>query len=338
MLAQVLSGLPPIDDPNVLVGTSTADDAGIYRLSDDLALVQTVDFFTPIVDDPHTFGRIAAANSLSDIYAMGATPLCALAIAAFPADLDPSILASILAGGAEKAREAGIWVIGGHTVKDPEPKYGLAVTGTVHPKKILRNASARAGDVLVLTKPLGTGILTTARRNDAIPESDLAHAIASMETLNRAAASAITSLNDHSPGDPPVHAVTDVTGFGLVGHLLEMARGSGVGFVLSAERVPLFDHVLELANAGQVPGGTRTNLAQALAAGVAFDPALPEALRFVVCDAQTSGGLLAAVAADHAEALLLALKRSGVAQTAPIGTLTAEQTFEVVPQQRSESG
>ncbi len=317
---QVLAKLPPIDDPKVLVGTATADDAGVYRLSDELALVLTVDFFTPIVDDPRTFGRIAAANSLSDVYAMGGKPVTALAIAAFPAEADTSVLAEILAGGAEKTHEAGIHVIGGHTVKDPEPKYGLSVTGLVHPMRIFRNSTARSGDVLFLTKPIGTGILTTARRKDEIDDRDLASAVAAMETLNRAASDAIIALNGQKIGGP-VHAVTDVTGFGLVGHLLEMARGSGVGFELHAGRVPFFDRVLELARRGIAPGGTRSNLDAALAQGVSFGQSLTEPMQLALCDAQTSGGLLIAVGASHAEELAHALNRLGVLVVSDIGRL-----------------
>lgn len=304
--------LPPVDDPNVLVGTATCDDAGVYRLSGDLALVQTVDFFTPIVDDPRTFGRIAAANALSDVYAMGARPVSALAIAAFPEDLDPKILSEILLGGAQKAKEAGISVIGGHTVKDAEPKYGLAVTGVVHPDKIVRNDSGRAGDALILTKPLGTGILTTARRNDAIGDDALAQAIASMERLNRDACEAMLACG--------ARAATDVTGFGLLGHLREMT-GSTLGARIVAKDVPLFDGVLDLAERGVVPGGSRRNMENALEAGVTFSKAIGEPLRLALADAQTSGGLLIAIEPDKAEALLQMLRARTIA-AAQVGTLT----------------
>lgn len=329
MLAQVLAGLPPIDDPNVLVGTSTGDDAGVYRLNERTALVETVDFFTPIVDEPKTFGRIAAANALSDVYAMGGIPLCALAITCFPADRDPAILAEILAGGVEKAHEAGIHVIGGHTVKDPEPKYGLAVTGIVHPQRIVRNSTGRALDMLILTKPIGTGILTTAHRKDAIVEKDLAPAIASMETLNRAASGAMVELNAKH-GDPPVHAATDVTGFGLVGHLMGMARASGVGFELWARSVPMFDLALDLAAHEVVPGGTRSNLENALASGVRFDRSLESALQLALCDAQTSGGLLIAVSRQSVDDLTAALNQRSVQTVSLIGALTAERSFAVL--------
>jgi selenide,water dikinase len=330
MLAQVLAGLPPIDDPNVLVGTSTADDAGVYRLSDELALVHTVDFFTPIVDDPASFGRIAATNAISDVYAMGGRPLSALAITTFPEDGDLGILAQILTGGADKAREAGINVIGGHTIKDAEPKYGLAVTGVVHPQKIFRNSTAQPGDELILTKPIGTGILTTARRRDEIDDHELAPAVESMETLNRAASEALIALNERHPQTRPVHAVTDITGFGLVGHLQEVARGSGVGIELRAHDVPFFDRVLELARRDIVPGGTRANHATALAAGVTFADPLEEALQIAVCDAQTSGGLLIAVAAQHASELADMLGRAGVLCVSMVGRATRDTAFRVV--------
>jgi len=325
----VLAGLPPIDDPNVLVGTSTADDAGVYRLNGEIALVQTVDFFTPIVDDPKTFGRIAAANALSDVYAMGGKPLCALAIAGFPADGDMTVLADILAGGVEKAREAGISIIGGHTVKDPEPKYGLAVTGIIHPDKILRNSTARPDDLLILTKPLGTGILTTARREDQIGEPELAAAIASMETLNRAGSAAVVGLNE-SASEKPVHATTDITGFGLCGHLLEVARGSGLGFELRAADVPFFDGVIELAARDVVPGGTKSNLSAALSAGVAFADYISLPTRLALCDAQTSGGLLIAVDAAYAEKLAMSLRQNGVPTVSVIGTMTSGSSFRVI--------
>lgn len=322
VVAQVLRDLPPIDDPNVLVGTSTADDAGVYRMSDTLALVQTVDFFTPIVDDPYTFGAIAAANALSDVYAMGAIPVSALAIACFPDELDTSILAAILRGGSEKAREAGINIIGGHTVKDEEPKYGLSVTGVVHPDRVIRNSTARSGDALYLTKPLGTGILTTARRKDAIDDDAMAVAVASMATLNRAAAEAMLRCE--------THAATDVTGFGFVGHLCEMLDGAQSGAEISASAVPVFPGALDLARAGIVPGGTRANLQQALRAHVAFDATIDEATRLVLCDAQTSGGLLIAIAA-HDTAQFEEHARSAGVVAARVGTTTAAPGLRIVP-------
>ena len=320
VLAQVLRDLPSIDDPRVLVGTGTADDAGVYRLSDDLALVQTVDFFTPIVDDPRSYGRIAAANALSDVYAMGGKPLTALAVAAFPEDLDPRILREILAGGVEKAREAGVAVIGGHTIKDDEPKYGLAVTGLVHPGHILRNDSGIAGDDLVLTKSLGTGVLTTARRADRITETDLAPAVAQMETLNREAAE---SMLEHG-----AHAATDITGFGLIGHLREMC-GAKLGAVIDAGSVPLLPRALELAQDGVAPSGSRANLANAIAAGVQFGDAIDSALRLLLCDAQTSGGLLIALPQRNTAELLRDLRARGIG-AARIGALTGTGTIQIV--------
>jgi selenide, water dikinase len=323
VLAQVLRELPPIDDPNVLVGTSTADDAGVYRLSDILALVQTVDFFTPIVDDPYTYGAIAAANALSDIYAMGARPISALAIVAFPEELDTSVLHEVLRGGSDKAREAGINIIGGHTIKDDEPKYGLSVTGVVHPDRIVRNSTAQAGDALFLTKAIGTGILTTARRGDTISETALREAVESMMTLNRRAAEAMESVN--------VHAATDITGFGLIGHLSEMLAPSGLGADVDASSVPILSGALDLARGGTAPGGTRTNLAQALEGGVQFDDAMDEAMRLVLCDAQTSGGLLVAVAPDDAQRFESALKQRGIQIAARIGTVSATPGLRVHP-------
>lgn len=321
VLAHVLRVMPPLADPNVLVGFDTADDAGVYRIAPDLALALTVDFFTPIVDDPATFGSIAAANSLSDLYAMGARPVVALAIAAFPeSGLDEGILAEIFAGGAAKAAEAGIAVIGGHTVKDREPKYGLSAVGLVHPDKIVRNSTAKPGDVLILTKPLGTGILTTARRRDVIDDHGLAEAIASMTALNRAASDAMLSAG--------VDAATDVTGFGLIGHLREMIDGSKAGATIDAAAVPLLDRALELASLGHAPGGTKSNLERALALGASFD-GVSEAMRLVLCDAQTSGGLLIAVAADKADALVAALARGGVNRAAVVGRITSERVLSV---------
>jgi selenide, water dikinase len=317
VLARVLRELPAIDDPNVLVATETGDDAGVYLLAPDLALVETVDFFTPIVDDPATFGRISAANAISDIYAMGGTPLFAVAITTFPeSGLDLEILHAIVRGGAEKAREAGISIIGGHTVKDPEPKYGLAVTGRIHPDRVIRNSTARPSDLLVLTKPLGTGLYTTARRRDVIAEDELLEAVTSMQTLNRAASEAMVAVG--------VDAATDVTGYGLMGHLREMTSGSGVGARVDAAAVPVFELAVSLAERDCAPGGTKANLALALRSGVCFADAVPNALRLVLCDAQTSGGLLIAVPESKAEALLDALAARSVADAAVIGSVTEE--------------
>lgn len=319
ILTQVLRDLPGTNDRNVLVNSSSRDDAGVYRLSETLALVQTVDFFTPVVDDPRTFGRIAAANALSDVYAMGGRPITALAIAAFPEEIDPAILAAILAGGAEKAAQAGVSIVGGHTVKDDEPKYGLAITGLIHPDRIIRNNTGRPGDILVQTKPLGTGILTTARRRDAIEDGALAQTIETMETLNDLACEAMLEVG--------VRAATDVTGFGLIGHLSEMTGGE-LGADIIASDVPLLENALALAQAGCVPTGTRANRANALASGVRFASEIGEALELVLCDAQTSGGLLIAVDPARARALLEALAARSVFSST-VGHLTDGKTIRV---------
>jgi len=309
----VLRGLPPITDPNVLVGTSTFDDAGVYRISDEMALVQTVDFFTPIVDDPFTFGRIAAVNALSDVYAMGGRPVTALNIAAFPVGTLPDdVLAAILRGGADACVEAGVSIVGGHTVKDSEPKYGLAVTGFVHPARILRNDAARPGDVLFLTKPLGTGIYSTALKHEAIGDAEMAEAVRWMSSLNARASEAALEAG--------ARACTDITGFGFLGHAREMAAGSGVGLQIVAGAVPLFERTLELAEAGEVPGGTRDN-ARAHEAYVRFEPAVSPAMRLALSDAQTSGGLLIAVPPEGAVEMVEALERRGE-MARIVGTVT----------------
>ncbi len=290
-------------DPNVLVGHSTSDDAGVYRISRDLSLVQTVDFFTPVVDDPYDFGRIAAANALSDVYAMGGVPITALNIVAFPvAELGTEILARILEGGAAVATEAGVVILGGHTIKDDEPKYGMAVTGTIRNERIVRNGGARPGDLLLLSKPVGTGILTTARKRDLIDDDALAPAIVQMARLNDRASRAML---EHG-----VHAATDVTGYGLIGHAGEMARASGVALAIDANRVPLFEGVLDLIAQGAVPGGTRDNLADH-ASFTQYAETVGEAQRIALSDAQTSGGLLIAIAADGAQRVLDALADLG---------------------------
>jgi selenide,water dikinase len=295
--------LPTATDPNLLVGFATSDDAGVYRLSEELALVQTVDFFTPIVDDAYDFGRIAAANALSDIYAMGARPLLALNIAAFPVEtLSLDYLARILEGGAAVAQQAGVTILGGHTIKDAEPKYGMAVTGTVHPEKIVTNAGARPGDLLLLTKPLGTGILSTALKREAIGAAEMAVAIRWMTTLNAHAA--------HTMIEFGAHGATDVTGYGLLGHGGEMARGSRVRLRINAGAVPLLDDVLALVERGIVPGGTKENAAEQ-AAYTTFAAGVSPAQRLVLSDAQTSGGLLIASAPERAEAMRAALIKGG---------------------------
>jgi len=292
-----------VTDPNVLVGVATSDDAGVYKLNDQLALVQTVDFFTPIVDDPYDFGRIAAANALSDIYAMGAIPLTALNICAFPIDdLDKEILSRILEGGAEIARQAGVSILGGHTIKDAEPKYGMAVTGTVHPDRIVTNAGARPGDLLLLTKPIGTGILSTALKRGAIDEAAMAPAIEQMTRLNFRASEAMIANE--------AHAATDVTGFGLLGHAREMARASHVALAIDADAVPTYDGVLDLIANGVVPGGTKDNAADH-ARFTTFAATVSDAQRLLLSDATTSGGLLVSIHPDNASHFLHALDDLG---------------------------
>lgn len=316
--------MPEITDPNVLVGPRTADDAAIYRVSDGLALIQTVDFFTPVVDDPYQFGAIAAANSLSDVYAMGGRPVLALNVVGFPrgSDATPmSMLAEILRGGADKAREAGIDIVGGHTVDDREPKYGLCVTGFVHPQKYWANVGGSAGDRLVLTKPIGTGIVTTAMKAGTAGEEAIRAAIETMATLNRAAAEAGREVG--------VRACTDITGFGLLGHLREML--SGVGARIHRSAVPLLPGARELAAEGSIPGGTRRNR-ESLRQVANYDNAIDEVDRLLLCDAQTSGGLLFAVAPSRCEELLSGLAGKGV-PAGVIGELTAEPAgrIEVLP-------
>ena len=311
-------------DPNVLVGPETSDDAAIYRLSDDLALVLTVDYFTPIVDDPYAFGQIAAANALSDVYAMGGRPVAMLSVVGFPRDRLPlELLGEMLRGGADKGREAGVSVVGGHSIDDAEPKCGYAVVGLVHPDRVWRNVGARPGDALVLTKAIGTGIISTAIKNGRATPRAVEAGVRSMATLNRAAADAVARVR--------AHAVTDVTGFGLLGHLREMTTGSRVRVRLQAGMVPLLPDVVALAESGLVPGGTKRNL-KANAPVVRWDDAVPEILRLVLSDAQTSGGLL--VATPDAPALLAALAATGVETTARIGEVVGEDpagTIEVGP-------
>jgi selenide,water dikinase len=318
--------LPAASDPNLLVGLGTADDAAVYRLTPDLALVQTVDYITPLVDDPYQFGQIAAANSISDIYAMGGRPLLALNIVAFPTDALPmDVLGDILRGGADKATEADVRIIGGHSIDDREPKYGLAVTGVIHPDRILRNATARPGDRLFLTKPLGMGIISTAIKRDLASADLIDRAAAVMTTLNKNAAQAALDVG--------VHACTDITGFGLLGHLREMTAGSGVGARISFRQVPVLSGVMDLAARGIVPGGTKRNLAY-VQPFVSFDAAVDALQQVVLADAQTSGGLLIAVPAERAAALARALHDGGVPVVADIGAIEGDGTqgrIQVVP-------
>ena len=306
----------PATDPDLLVGFDTADDAAVYRLRDDLAVVVTTDFFTPIVDDPYDWGRIAATNALSDVYAMGGTPVLALNLVAWPREgLDFALLARVLDGGAAVAADAGCLIAGGHSIDDAEPKYGLAVVGTVHPDEVLTNAGAQAGDALVLTKPIGLGVLATALKRDAASVRNIADAIEVMTTLNATARDAAIEVG--------VHAATDVTGFGLLGHLSEMVTGSGLGADVDPAAVPVIDGVRDLLATGMVAGGTQRNHAFVSDAVDWGDLALDD--QYLLADAQTSGGLLLAVAPERADVLVAALQERNTPAAAVIGRTTARE-------------
>ncbi|MBN1264729.1 MAG: selenide, water dikinase SelD [Anaerolineales bacterium] len=314
VLEEVLSSLPIPVDPAVLVGLNTADDAAVYQISEDQAIVQTVDFFTPIVDDPYMFGAISAANSLSDIYAMGARPLFALNIVGFPDKRLPlSVLQEILRGAQDKAQEAGIPILGGHTVEDTEPKFGLTVTGLVHPDHVIRNSTAQPGDVLILTKPLGLGIIATAVKSGLAEEETASEAAKVMAALNREAGEVMVEAG--------ANACTDITGFGLLGHLREMAASSGVDVLLSAKDVPVLEGVEDLAAAGAIPGGTLNNLAF-VNDNVRFGEGVSRTKQLILADAQTSGGLLISLPEDRAEMLLAALQERGVEAAVMIGRVS----------------
>lgn len=302
------------------MGFNTADDAGVYRLSDEIALVLTVDLFTPIVDDPYSYGQISAANSLSDVYAMGGRPLAALNIAGFPKDLfSMDVLAEILAGGADKAREADVPIIGGHTIADDELKYGLAVTGIVHPERILKNNGARPGDVLLLTKPLGTGTITTALKAGADDPGMIAEVSESMKRLNRNASEICQRIG--------VSACTDVSGFGLLGHALEMAQASGVGLRLEYDRIPFFAAAEEMTRKNYVPGGTRANLLHA-APDMLFADRLGQVEQLLLSDPQTSGGLIVSVAEKKAARLASELASAGE-KAAEIGVVVEQPAGKI---------
>jgi selenide,water dikinase len=311
--------LKPIRNASVLVGTETADDAAVYQIGPETAIVSTIDFITPVVDDPFVYGQIAAANSLSDVWAMGAHPLFALNLAAFPPEVvPPDVIAEVLRGGASKADEAGVPIIGGHSVKDDEPKYGLAVNGIVHPHRIVRNSRALPGDYLVLTKPLGIGVITTGIKRDLAAPSVVASAVEVMCALNRGAGEAMATVG--------VSAATDVTGFGLLGHLREIAVASGVEAEVSFAAVPFIEGAAELAEAGCVPGGSQDNYAFVTAEGVvAWEADLAESQRLLLSDAQTSGGLLIAVPEVRLEALVAALERVNASAHAVIGRITQRE-------------
>jgi selenide,water dikinase len=319
----VLGDLPVQHDDRVLIDYRTSDDAGVYRIGADRALVQTVDFFTPIVDDPFVYGQIAAANALSDVYAMGGRPLTALAIAGFPKEAERDILRSIFAGGLDKLREAEVVLLGGHTVQDAEIKFGYAVTGEIDPARVLANAGARPGDVLLLTKAIGTGVVSTALKFGRAPQGAIEAATRSMTTLNRAAALALESLSQDA-----VHACTDITGFGLIGHASEMAAASGCSIEIDSRSVPLLDGARDLVT-GNSPGGARTNR-EHFGPGVQVSANVDAVLLDLLYDPQTSGGLLIAVANPQERVVTSALAAAGVS-SARIGTaITSERSRIIV--------
>lgn len=322
-MAQVLRQLPQINDPNILVGTNTADDAAVYKVNDSLAIVQTVDYFTPVVDDPYTFGQITAANSLSDIYAMGAQPLFALNIVGFPSKkLSMDVLADILKGGAAKATEAGISVIGGHTIDDPEPKYGMVVTAVINPSQVITNAGAKEGDILVLTKSLGLGIITTAMKKGLASQEAIVEAIEVMSTLNKSAAEVMVKVG--------VNACTDITGFGFLGHLHEMAKASHLGAKIFLDDVPVIQEAWNLITnqSGVVPGGTRKNL-EFLNKDIILNQGITEIDLLVLADAQTSGGLLISVSEEKLPKLIQGLKEAGVQTSAIVGKMVKDELFKL---------
>jgi len=310
-------------DPNLLTGMEHSEDAGVYKLRDDLAIIQTVDFFTPIVDDPYTFGQIAVTNALSDVYAMGGKPLTAMNIVCFPIKkLAVSILRDILRGGLDKMREAGVLLMGGHSVEDDETKYGLAVTGVIHPDQVLMNRGARPGDKLILTKSLGTGIVSTAAKAGAAPADLIAKSIAAMTTLNKGAAEITMET-------PDVHACTDITGFGLLGHACEMIEDSDVGMHIFAAAVPFFEGLKELAEMGILPEGLHRNR-QFRMSRIEVSSDCPEWLLDILFDPQTAGGLFLSVAPEQAVRLLNKFHRSGLKDAAIVGEVTGEKKGEIL--------
>jgi selenide,water dikinase len=318
LLDAVLSRLPRPTDPNVLVGFDTSDDAGVYLLTPELAIVQTVDFFTPIVDDPFLFGQVAAANSLSDVYAMGGRPISALSIVGFPPNGNPDVLEQIIRGGLSKMDEASCSVVGGHSIRDDELKFGYAVTGVIHPQRVWRNVGAQPGDVLIFTKALGTGLISTALKNGKAPEESLAASTASMTRLNKDSAEALLEISNGA-----IHAVTDITGFGLLGHAKEMAAGSKVSMELDSLRIEVLPGALDAARGGFLAGGLKNNR-EWLEGCVEFAADVPEEIRNLLFDPQTSGGLLVSIAASRADAALAALAKRKVSARI-IGSVLAKR-------------
>ncbi|MCX6268747.1 MAG: selenide, water dikinase SelD [Bacteroidetes bacterium] len=322
MLEQILKGIPGKDNPAILVGYKTSDDAAVYRIDKNTAIVQTVDFIPPVVDDPYMYGAISAANALSDVYAMGGKPLFALSIVGFPdRKLPMTVLQQILKGANDKVSEAGIQVVGGHSIEDSEPKFGLVVTGLVHPDKILRNSTAKPGDVLILSKPIGTGIITTAIKRGLANTAAIDQVMRVMAELNRTTAEVMAGFS--------VNACTDVTGFGLLGHLKEMVCGAGVQAILDTKMIPFMEAAWEYAAAGSIPGGTRNNL-DYVKEFVQWKDATPELMKFILADAQTSGGLLISLPENQADLLIRRLQDAGNHDAAIIGKILAGQTQIIV--------
>ncbi len=320
-LDRILSGLPSFSDPNLLLGYSHKDDAAVYRLPSGDCIVQTVDFFTPVVDNPYDYGAIAATNSLSDVYAMNGRPLFALNICCFPRKHPAEIWNEVLRGGSEKAIEAGIAIVGGHTVDDAEPKYGLVVTGIVNPQTMWANEGAKPGDVLILTKPLGTGLITTALKNESVTAAEAGEVITSMKQLNKTAAEILAGFE--------VHACTDITGNGFLGHALEILEASQAGCEISMRAVPLFDLARRLSEGGKYPGGTFANR-KYYGDSVDIDEDVSEILSWLLFDAQTSGGLLAVIRKEQAETAVAMLKQGGVEHASIVGRMTTGNRIHII--------
>lgn len=319
-MAQVLCHIPKDYDENLIVGIDTSDDAAVYKIDRDNAIIQTVDFFTPVVDDPYTYGQIAATNSLSDVYAMGGDPKLAMNIICFPTCLSPDVMAKILQGGYDKIKEAGALLVGGHTIEDEEPKYGLSVSGFIHPDEVLTNCNAKPGDVLILTKPLGIGIMNTAIKAQMLDEENYQLVVKVMTTLNKKAKDAMVKVG--------VNSCTDVTGFGLLGHGLEMAEGSNATIKIYSNKVPVLKKSLELANMGLIPAGAYSNMSF-IGDKVSFEGDIAEELKDVLFDPQTSGGLLISVSKDKAESLLNELEGNPT-EYSVIGEVVEKQEYSII--------
>lgn len=320
-MAQVLCHLPKVKNEKLIVGLDTSDDAAVYQLNEETAIIQTLDFFTPVVDDPYMYGQIAAANSLSDVYAMGGEPIMAMNIVCFPNCLPLEVLSEILKGGADKIAEAGALLVGGHSVDDNEPKYGLSVTGLVHPRKVVSNAGAKPGDILILTKPLGTGILNTALKAEMLAEKELNTLMQNMATLNKQAAEAMQRVG--------VNACTDITGFGFIGHAYEMAKAGEVSLIIESEKVPILEGAIQHAEMGLIPAGTYANKSY-IEEKVHIAPNLPQVIEDILYDPQTSGGLLIAVDKEKASTLVELLKNSLDLPFAVVGEVVMKKQWDII--------